>query len=111
MTRQESRIRRKKTVRKKISGTADRPRVSVFRSNKHIYVQAIDDVAGVTLVALADTKVKGDKTERSLSVGEQVGELLKKKKISSAVFDRNGYKYHGRVKAVAEGLRKSGIKV
>lgn len=109
-----SRIRRKKSVRKLISGTQDKPRISVFRSNKYISVQAIDDVKRVTLLGLSErnTKLPKDstKTERAMLVGENFGKLMSEKKIEAAVFDRSGYRYHGRVKALADGIRKAGIK-
>lgn len=109
-----TRLRRKKSVRKNLSGTADRPRISVFRSNKYIYVQAIDDVSRVTLVGLSERNVKIDnklsKVEKANQIGESFGKLMKEKKIDQAVFDRSGYRYHGRVKALADGVRNSGIK-
>ena len=111
-----SRQRRKYALRKRISGTADRPRLSVFRSNKHIYVQAIDDVNRVTLAACSDldSGVAGgvdgkDKSEVAKLVGEAVGKKLREKQVTTVVFDRNGFIYHGRVKAVAEGAREAGL--
>lgn len=94
-----------------MTGTADKPRVSVFRSLTHISVQAIDDIAGKTLVAVSDkeVKAKGNKTEVATAVGEAAGKKLADKKISKIVFDKGAYKYHGRVKALAEGIRKAGI--
>jgi large subunit ribosomal protein L18 len=112
-----TRIRRKKSVRKSITGTAARPRVSVFRSNRYIYAQAIDDVAKITLAGISETNLKNDKVKASgkmdmaMRVGEELGKLLIDKKVAAAVFDRSGFKYHGRVKAVAEGLRKTGLKL
>lgn len=109
-TKQEKRLQRKRRVRAKIFGTGERPRLSVFRSGAHIYAQLIDDEKGKTLVAASDLKVKGaKKTEIAGSVG---GELAKKaitKKIKKVVFDRNGFAFHGRVKALAEGARKEGL--
>lgn len=104
--------RRKKKVRAKIFGTEDRPRLSVFRSNKSIYVQVIDDTKGVTLVSLSDKKLakKMTKTERARKTGEELAKKAKAKKISKVVFDRGGYRYHGRIKALAEGARKGGLK-
>jgi large subunit ribosomal protein L18 len=119
----ESRLRRKKRVRKKIFGYPERPRVSVFRSHKHIYAQVINDVEGHTLVALSSlspevrTKVeelkgKGEvkgKADVARLVGRMLAEKAKEKGITKVVFDRGGYKYHGRVKALAEGLREGGL--
>jgi large subunit ribosomal protein L18 len=110
------RQRRKYSQRKRISGTAERPRLSVFRSNSHIYAQAIDDVNQVTLAAASDldAAVKGglegkDKSETAKLVGEAVGKKLKEKQVNTVVFDRNGFNYHGRVKALAEGAREAGL--
>lgn len=105
-----ARLSRKKRVRATISGTAERPRLSVFRSNSHIYAQLIDDVNGVTLAQASDLKSKnGNKTESASAVGKAIAEAAKKAKITTCVFDRNGYKYHGRVKALAEGAREGGL--
>ena len=110
------RQRRKYSQRKRISGTAARPRLSVFRSNSHIYVQAIDDVNQVTLAAASDldSGIKSgsdgvDKSGVAKLVGELVGKKLKEKEVNSVVFDRNGFNYHGRVKALAEGAREAGL--
>ncbi len=99
-------------VRKVISGTADRPRMSVFRSNKRIYVQLIDDLAGVTLASASSASYgeKMTKTESSKAVGKAIAEKAKEAGIESVVFDRNGYLYHGRVKALAEAAREAGLK-
>ncbi|MDT8446233.1 MAG: 50S ribosomal protein L18 [bacterium] len=111
----QTRTRKKAQIRRKIWGTADAPRVSVFRSTKHIYVQAIDDEQGVTLAASssldpkAGLKGKGGNASAAGLVGKALGELLKSKGVQSIVFDRNGYVYHGRVKSLAEGIRESGI--
>ena len=108
-----SRNRIKFRIRKKINGTADRPRLSVFRSSKHIYAQMIDDLNGHTLVSassLEDGKMKGSNTEKSVAVGKMLAERAKAAGIEDAVFDRNGYRYHGRVKALAEGAREGGIR-
>lgn len=112
-----ARERRKRRVRKKIRGTAARPRLSVFRSARHIYVQAVDDDSGMTL-ATASTlspelkdKVKGlNKRDASKLVGEQIGSRIKEKGIEQVVFDRNGFLYHGRVQALSEGARETGLK-
>ena len=104
-------LRRKVRIRAKISGTSDRPRLSVFRSNKHIYAQLTDDQKSCTLCSASDIKInKGKKTEKAAQVGEQIAELALKKKLNSCVFDRAGYAYHGRVKSLAEGARKKGLK-
>ncbi len=109
------RIRRKNRVRSKIFGTQERPRFSVFRSNKYIFLQLIDDQAGKTLVSAKDSdvkdinKIKG-KVKRAYKVAKVLAERAKQKKIESVVFDRNGYKYHGRIKAVADGARDGGLK-
>ena len=110
------RQRRKYSQRKRISGTAARPRLSVFRSNSHIYVQAIDDVNQVTLAAASDldSGIKSssdgvDKSGVAKLVGELVGKKLKEKEVNTVVFDRNGFNYHGRVKALAEGAREAGL--
>lgn len=117
----ERRTRRKGSVRRKVSGTAERPRVTVFRSARHIYVQAIDDINGQTIAAassLNDETVSGalgaeDKggVKIGSAVGKALAERLKAKNISSVVFDRNGYLYHGRVRAVAEGVREGGLQM
>lgn len=112
-----ARKRRHLRVRAKVQGSADRPRLNVFRSSAHIYAQVIDDAEGHTLVAassrepdvlarLADDKTKTDKAK---VVGLIIGERAKEAGIDSVVFDRGGYKYHGRVKAVADGARESGL--
>jgi large subunit ribosomal protein L18 len=112
-TTREARIRRHLRVRKKISGTAERPRLSVFRSNRHIYAQLIDDLAGRTLVAASDREVAatGTKTERARAVGKLIAERARQAGIERAVFDRGGRLYHGRVAAVAEGAREEGLQI
>ena len=101
-------------IRKRITGTAERPRLCVFRSNKGIYVQLIDDVSGLTLCG-ASTQVKdivtaeGTKTDKSRLVGKEIAKRAAEKGISSVVFDRGGFKYHGRVKALADGAREAGL--
>lgn len=110
----KKRTRRARRVRSTIIGTANKPRLSVFRSNKYTYLQAIDDEHRVTLVSSSTSSLKdrkGTKTEIAGLIGEKAGELLLKKKIKTGIFDRGPYKYNGRVKAVAEGLRKAGIQV
>jgi len=107
--------KRKTRVRGKLHGTAERPRLTVFRSNEHLYLQAIDDDAERTIVSAHDagkkSAAKGSKTERAIQTAKVLAALLKKAKIIKAVFDRGAYKYHGRVKAVADTLRAEGIEV
>lgn len=111
----DRKIRRKRRVSSNMHGTADRPRIIVYRSSKYIYAQAIDDVKRVTLAAFSDQKIaKGDgltKTVKSTEVGKKLAELLKEKKITVAIFDRSRFTYKGRVKALAEGLREGGIQI
>lgn len=104
----------KARIRSRVSGTAERPRMTVFRSNKEIYVQLVDDLQGVTLVAASSSEkaLAGDtspKVEVSRKVGKLVAERAKEVGVSAVVFDRNGYLYHGRVKALAEGAREEGL--
>ncbi|HML99770.1 MAG TPA: 50S ribosomal protein L18 [Bacilli bacterium] len=106
------RMRRHARVRAKISGTASAPRLCVFRSNKHIEAQLIDDVKGVTLAAASSLSLKlenGGNAEAAELVGEAIGKAALAKNIKKVVFDRGGYVYHGRVKALAEGARKAGL--
>ena len=114
----EARLKKARRVKAKISGTAAVPRLVVYRSQKHIYAQLVDDSAGSTLVSSStqNKEMKGKvagKTKRDVSkmVGTLIAEQAKKKNITKAVFDRNGYLYHGRVKAVAEGARENGLKI
>jgi len=109
LTRTSTLERRQRRIRKVISGTAERPRLSVSRSNKHIVVQAIDDTKGVTIAHATDMGLSQNKTDNAKKVGEIIAEILLKKGISSVVFDRRGRKYHGRVKAVADSVRAAGI--
>lgn len=98
-------------IRGKISGTAERPRMSVFRSNKGIYVQVIDDLAGVTLAAASSKGLEGGtKTEVAAKVGKEIAKKAQEKGITEVVFDRNGYLYHGRVKSLADAAREGGLK-
>jgi len=107
------RERIKKGIRKRLSGTAERPRLSVFRSNKAIYAQIVDDNTGRTLAAASsmskDFAAAGTKVEQSLAVGRLLAEKAVAAGISKVVFDRNGYLYHGRVKSLAEGAREGGL--
>lgn len=110
--KQERRRRVKRGIRGKIDGTPERPRLTVFRSNKHIYAQLIDDREGHTMVSASslDEDVDGEKPlDVSKSVGERLAQRAKENGIDKAVFDRNGYRYHGRVKALAEGAREAGL--
>jgi large subunit ribosomal protein L18 len=114
LTKEDRRLRRRRRVRAKISGTAERPRVSVFRSNRGISAQLVDDVAGRTIAAVAwfepelRTLAKGERAKRS---GELLAERAKAANVSQAVFDRGGYRYHGHVRAFAEAMREAGITV
>ena len=114
-SKQLNRTSRHRRVRAKIVGTAERPRVSVFKSNKHIFVQVINDQSGKTVVsskvvASRKNKMKGSKSERAAEIGKILAEKVKIAGIKEVVFDRGGYKYHGRVKAIADGLRAGGLK-
>lgn len=113
ISKQLNRQRKKIKIRSTISGTQERPRCSVYKSLSNLNVQLIDDVAGKTLVSLStlsmDLKKGSKKTEQASEVGKKLAELALAKGITTIVFDRNGYIYHGRVKAVAEGLREGGI--
>jgi large subunit ribosomal protein L18 len=107
-----SRVRRHARVRAKVSGTAKAPRLCVYRSNKNIEAQIIDDVKGVTLVASSSMTLKlenGSNIEAAAKVGKDIAEKAKAKKIKKVVFDRSGYIYHGRVKALAEAAREAGL--
>ena len=110
--RQKQRQRRHAKVRAKIVGTVKCPRLSVFRSNKGLYIQLIDDFQGKTLLSASSSeiKTKGTKLKLAGELGKLVAEKAKEKKINLVVFDRGSYKYHGRVKAVAEGARSGGLK-
>ncbi|MBP5473353.1 MAG: 50S ribosomal protein L18 [Bacteroidales bacterium] len=116
LSKKDKRTRIKYRIRKKVNGTVETPRLSVFRSNKQIYVQAVDDVNGVTLVA-ASSKEKEiaekagiNKVEQAKLVGQLIASKCKEKGIESVVFDRGGYMYHGRVKSLADGAREGGLK-
>ena len=111
MTKLERRIKIKTRIRGKISGTAEIPRMTVFRSNKQIYVQIIDDLAGKTLAAASSKGLDdGDNKAAAAQVGELIAKKAKEAGITSVVFDRNGYLYHGRVKELADAARKGGLK-
>ncbi|KKW01429.1 MAG: 50S ribosomal protein L18 [Parcubacteria group bacterium GW2011_GWA1_49_11] len=121
-TKTQKRIRRHHRVRAKITGTKTVPRLSVFRSNRHVFAQVIDDTVGKTILsskvvlarptggAAGKSKLKGKKSELATEVGKMLGEKLTAAGIKQIVFDRGGFKYHGRVKALAEGVRSAGIK-
>jgi large subunit ribosomal protein L18 len=107
------REQRKLHVRKNLEGTPEKPRMTVFKSNRYLYVQVVDDAAGATLASAStlEESLKGIKrnVEGAEKLGEEIGKRLKDKKVAKVVFDRNGYKYHGIVKAIADGARKAGI--
>jgi large subunit ribosomal protein L18 len=105
-----NKTKRKMHIRKTVSGSAEKPRLTVYRSAKHIYVQAIDDITRVTVASASDAEVKGKNgIERSELVGKAIGKKLTDLGIDKGVFDRSGYKYHGNVKALADGIRSAGI--
>jgi len=118
-SKDETRKRRHRSLRKKLSGTAERPRLVVFRSARHIYAQVVDDLAGKTLAAASDVARKAEKKlegttdakkrDRAKAVGTKVAQLCKDKGISKVIFDRGGFKYHGRISAVADGAREGGL--
>lgn len=115
LTKQERRYRIKKRIRKIISGTAERPRLSVFRSNKQIYVQLVNDLEGTTLLAISSlekaiSEKEGNKSEQAAKVGKVLAEKALAAGIKEVVFDRNGYLYHGRVKQLADAAREGGLK-
>ncbi len=106
-----TRVRRKARIRAKVSGTTQKPRLVVFRSNNHITAQMIDDTTGKTLASAHDIKIKkGTKLEKAQQVGTEIAKNAAGKKIEACTFDRNGYQYHGRVKALAEAARAEGLK-
>ncbi len=115
LTKNERRIRIKNRIRKVISGTQTKPRLAVFRSNKEIYAQVVDDVTGKTIAAASSrdkdiAKSKGNKTEAATLVGKAVAEKAMKAGVETIAFDRGGYLYHGRIKSLAEGAREAGLK-
>ena len=115
LTKQKRRYRIKKRIRKVVSGSAERPRLSVFRSNKQVYVQLINDLDGTTLLAVSSldkeiSEKEGNKTNQAALVGKAVAEKAIAAGIREVVFDRNGYLYHGRVKQLAEAAREGGLK-
>ncbi len=115
ITKTEKREKIKLRIRKRIKGTAVKPRISVYRSNKQIYAQAIDDVNGVTLASASSREkelasVAAKKSEMAVMVGKRLAAVCKEKGIENVVFDRSGYQYHGRVKSLADGAREGGLK-
>ncbi len=115
--RMRMRIRRHLRIRKKLSGTAEVPRLAVFRSSKHIYAQLVDDLAGISLggTSTLDPEIKGSlkglkKSEKSKAVGKRLAEIALAKGLERIAFDRGGYVYHGRIKSLAEGAREGGLK-
>jgi large subunit ribosomal protein L18 len=114
-TRRTARVRRHSRVRKKVTGTAERPRLAVYRSNRHIYAQLIDDGAAATLAAASDAEIgeggTDGKTDRAKEVGKLIADRAKGAGIDRVVFDRGGRRYHGRVAAVAEGAREGGLQI
>lgn len=114
LEKQTKRYRRHRRLRTRIIGTKDCPRLSVFRSNRHLYLQLINDREGKTLIGLNDRALKAKKGLKKIELAEELGRLIAKKaqaqKIKKVFFDRGGYNYHGRVKAAAEGARKEGLK-
>jgi large subunit ribosomal protein L18 len=113
--KKEKRDKRRKRIRKNVSGTVERPRMAVFKSNKTLYVQIIDDTKGETLFSMStknlSTKGNVEKSnlKSAMELGTKFGEAVLKKKIKTVVFDRGGYRYHGKVKSLAEGARKAGL--
>lgn len=112
LSKTEKRQKIKRRVRRNIFGTAERPRLSVYRSNKEIYAQLVDDNSGVTIASASsrEAKANGTKSEQSASVGKLIAEKAKSKGVETVVFDRNGFVYHGRIKALADGAREGGLK-
>ncbi len=110
-----SRFRIKKRIRKVVSGSADRPRLSVFKSNKQIYAQLIDDISGKTICSAStlekEVEVSGTKINQAKLIGQRIAQKATEAGVQTVVFDRNGYLYHGRVKALAEGAREGGLKL
>jgi large subunit ribosomal protein L18 len=114
LTKQQRRLRRRRRIRAKVRGSAERPRLSVYRSNRGIFAQLVDDDAGTTLAAVNWTESglrKLDPMEQAKAAGEALAKRASEAGVSSCVFDRSGYRYHGRVKALAEGAREGGLKL
>lgn len=113
LTKNDKRLRIKKRIRKSVNGTSERPRLAVYRSNKEIYAQIIDDLSGKTLFAANsvnnEAAHKGNKVEQATVVGKEIAEKAKAAGVSSVVFDRSGYLYHGRIKSLADAAREAGL--
>ena len=109
-SKKDKRLKTRFSIRKKISGTSERPRLAVFRSNKEIYAQVIDDIDGNTLACASSSAAKGTKTEQATAVGKLIADNAQKVGIANVVFDRGGFLYHGRVKALADSAREAGLK-
>lgn len=112
LKKEQKRIRRHRRIRARVSGSASKPRLCVFRSGSHIYAQLVDDLKSKTLVSASSLKMKGQKNkiDEAKEVGKTLAKFALEKKIAKVVFDRGGYQYHGRVKALAEGAREAGLK-
>ena len=108
-SRESLRTRRHFRVRKKVNGTSERPRFVIYRSLKHIYAQLVDDVSQRTIMTVTDSGLEGKRVEKSAEVGKRIAQKAKEAGVTRVVFDRGGYKYHGRVKAVADGAREGGL--
>ena len=109
-SKKDKRQKARYSIRKKVSGTSERPRLAVFRSNKEIYAQVIDDIVGNTLASASSANAKGTKVEQAIAVGKLIANNAKKAGVDSVVFDRGGFLYHGRVKALADSARETGLK-
>lgn len=110
ITKRDRRNRRKLKIRNRVIGTNERPRLSVYRTNQHIYAQLVDDSNSQTILATSDVKLeKGTKSEKAKLVGEKLAKLAQTKKITKVVFDRNGFKFHGRIKELAQGAKDGGL--
>ena len=110
MTKIQNRARRHKRIRAKINGTAERPRLSFFKSNKHFYIQLIDDVSGKTVVSVSDKEIKGKKNDKAYELGKFLAKKAVDAEVKTIVFDRGGYKFHGAVLETAKGARDGGLK-
>lgn len=111
MSKNDNRKKRARRTRSKIKGTSQCPRLCVFRSSRHVYAQIIDDAAGKIIAAIDSRKIKGAKNDAqgAKKVGQEIAKAAKEKKIAKVVFDKHGYKYHGKVKALADGAREEGL--
>ena len=110
ITKRDRRNRRKLKIRNRVIGTNERPRLSVYRTNQHIYAQLVDDSNSQTILATSDVKLeKGTKSEKAKLVGEKLAKLAQTKKITKVFFDRNGFKFHGRIKELAQGAKDGGL--